>query len=189
MVSAAAANADPSSLPLEIERRFLVNKDLLAIVLRRDDPHDLLRQAYLCADPERVVRVRITEEVAREKLNGRPTDDGPSAEICVKGKKVGFSCPEVESAIHVADAERMMELRIGNAIVKRRYRIPEGSGSGLFWEVDIYEGDLAGLVTAEIELPEVTTEFRRPEWLGAEVSSDHRYSNLSLALNGLPVEA
>ena len=62
-------------------------------------------------------------------------------------------------------------------IEKTRYLIPQGE---LCWEVDVFEGDNAGLTVAEIELPSEDTSFARPEWLGEEVSGDLRYYNSSL---------
>ena len=38
----------------------------------------------------------------------------------------------------------------------------------------------AGLVVAEIELPEEDTPFTKPDWIGAEVSHDARYFNSNL---------
>ena len=37
-------------------------------------------------------------------------------------------------------------------------------------------------VVAEIELESEDEEFERPDWLGKEVSHDHRYSNSSLSV-------
>ena len=59
---------------------------------------------------------------------------------------------------------------------------------GLTAEVDDYAGDLAGLVTAEIEFPseEESAGFVARDWLGREVTGDERYANRSLALRGAP---
>ena len=59
-------------------------------------------------------------------------------------------------------------------------------GSGLEAEVDVYEGDLAGLVTAEVEFgfERQSRSFQPPAWLGEEVTGDRRYANQSLALEG-----
>jgi adenylate cyclase len=46
--------------------------------------------------------------------------------------------------------------------------------------VDVFEGDNAGLVVAEIELPSEEAGFEKPAWLGDEVSDDPRYYNVSL---------
>jgi CYTH domain-containing protein/CHAD domain-containing protein len=69
---------------------------------------------------------------------------------------------------------------------KTRYLVP--LGHGLEAEVDVYEGDLAGLVTAEVELgfERQSRDFQPPAWLGREVTGDRRYANQSLALEGMP---
>ena len=59
---------------------------------------------------------------------------------------------------------------------------------GLEIEVDVYAGDLEGLVVAEIEFPseEEARALEPPEWLGEEVTGDHRYLNETLATEGAP---
>jgi CYTH domain-containing protein len=59
---------------------------------------------------------------------------------------------------------------------------------GLKFEVDIYRGDLEGLMVAEIEFPseEEANAFDPPGWLGDEVTGDHRYLNETLATTGAP---
>ena len=42
-------------------------------------------------------------------------------------------------------------------------------------------GDNAPLVTAEIELPDEKTVVELPDWIGLEVTNDHRYKNNNLA--------
>jgi adenylate cyclase len=63
-------------------------------------------------------------------------------------------------------------------IEKTRYRIDVPPHT---WEVDVFEGDNAGLVVAEIELSDEQESFTRPEWLGAEVTEDPRYYNSELS--------
>jgi adenylate cyclase len=62
------------------------------------------------------------------------------------------------------------------------------AGDGLVLEVDVYEGDLAGLVVAEVEFPSeaAADAWRPPAWLGAEVTTDERYKNHRLAVDGVP---
>ena len=42
-------------------------------------------------------------------------------------------------------------------------------------------GANAPLVTAEIELPNEKTVVELPDWIGREVTDDHRYKNNNLA--------
>jgi adenylate cyclase len=65
-------------------------------------------------------------------------------------------------------------------ITKTRDRVDH---LGARFEVDVFEGENAGLVLAEIELDREDAPFARPDWLGDEVTSDPRYSNAHLALH------
>jgi adenylate cyclase len=55
--------------------------------------------------------------------------------------------------------------------------------NGLICEIDVFGGDLAGLVLAEVELPNEEAAFRLPEWLTIEreVTDDSAYTNSALA--------
>lgn len=70
-------------------------------------------------------------------------------------------------------------------LVKRRYpvRLPEGELG-----IDLFEGTLAGLETAEIELPDASAlaVFAPPVWLVRDVSTDPRYFGGALAQAGAP---
>ena len=56
------------------------------------------------------------------------------------------------------------------------------AGAHVF-EVDEFHADNEGLTVAEIELDSPEEEFRRPPWLGREVTGERRYYNSSLAGN------
>jgi adenylate cyclase len=55
-------------------------------------------------------------------------------------------------------------------------------------EIDVFEGELAGMITAEMEFDSeaVSDAFEPPDWLGIEVAGDERYANETLATRGLP---
>ena len=63
-------------------------------------------------------------------------------------------------------------------IEKVRHTIPR---QGLMWEVDVFSGDNAGLVIAEIELRHEHQHFAIPRWLGKEVTEQSGYYNRTLA--------
>ena len=85
---------------------------------------------------------------------------------------------EFEYEIPLTDGVVLLGLRESGLIEKLRYKLP---WHGLFWEIDVFQGENQGLVIAEIELPHEDKVFEKPEWLGREVTSDRRYSNASLA--------
>ncbi|MED5388989.1 MAG: CYTH domain-containing protein [Pseudomonadota bacterium] len=144
----------------EIERKFLVNTPGIVDSL----PGERLTQGYLSHDKNATVRIRIA---------------GEQAWLTIKGKTVGATRSEFEYPVPVADAQQMLHELCGAGVIdKTRYRLPQGP---LCWEIDVFHGDNAGLVVAEIELPDETTPFDRPDWLGDEVTGDPRYYNSALS--------
>lgn len=149
-------------MAVEIERKFLVNK---ARWVPQGEPVTI-RQGYLKASGQSVVRVRTK---------------GARGFLTVKGKTVGMSRLEFEYEIPVADANQMLDqLAEGPLIEKQRYLIPQGPH---LWEVDVFFGENADLMVAEIELQSETETFSKPDWVGEEVTEDVRYFNSNLALN------
>lgn len=147
---------------LEIERKFLVTGDgwkSAAHAVRH------LRQGYLAIDDSTNVRVRT---------------DGERAWLTIKAKGEGISRPEFEYEIPAAEAAPLLQLCRGRTVEKMRHLV---SIEGLTWEVDQFLGENAGLIMAELELDRPDQDFRRPEWVGEEVSADHRYHNASLAMH------
>jgi CYTH domain-containing protein len=102
--------------------------------------------------------------------------------------KSGAGRVRVEEEIEIeADRfERLWPLTEGLRIEKTRYEIP--AGDGLVIELDVYKGDLDGLVTAEVEFgsEEAADDYAAPDWLGSDVTDDPRYKNQRLARDGAP---
>lgn len=146
-------------MPLEIERKFLLSSDTW-----KKDVHQsyALRQGYLNSNPDRTVRVRIR---------------GERGFLTMKGRGNGISRPEFEYDIPYEEALALLTLCEQPIIEKTRHEVRVGEH---LWEVDVFEGENAGLVVAEIELSEEDEAFERPTWLGKEVSDDRRYFNSSL---------
>ncbi len=142
----------------EIERRFLVT----GTGYRSGGPGARLRQGYLSTDPQRVVRVRL---------------EGDTACLTIKGPAAGAARAEYEYAIPVADAVELLTLCELPLLEKTRYRV---ACAGLTWEVDEFHGRNQGLVVAEVELAAADQPVTLPDWVGAEITGDHRYANSSL---------
>jgi adenylate cyclase len=143
----------------EIERKFL----LRSIAWKAGATATRLTQGYLCVLPERTVRIRRA---------------GERGFVTIKGRGSGIGHPEFEYEIPLADAEEMLATLCQQPLIdKTRYELWH---AGHLWEIDEFHGDNAGLVLAEIELAAEDDEFVRPDWLGEEVTGDHRYSNASL---------
>lgn len=152
----------------EIERKFLVVDDSWRAVANSATP---LRQAYVSANGDRSVRVRIANE---EK-----------ARLTIKIGKAAMVRDEFEYDIPLADAEELITLCIGNVIEKVRYTVRFADH---LWEIDVFEGAHRGLVIAEVELKSETEDPQLPAWIGREVTGDRRYSNQALASERLKPE-
>ena len=148
-------------MALEIERKFRVTGESWKLRVARTRS---LRQAYLTKNGRLSVRVRI--------------DGNESATLTIKAARSGIERHEYEYAIPLADAEELFLHREGSIISKVRHIVPI---DGLNWEIDVFDGENAGLVIAEIELDRPDRSFERPDWLGDEVTGDRRYYNADLA--------
>lgn len=147
-------------MAFEIEHKFLVNSTIfrnLAVPVR-------YRQGYLITLPDKTIRVRIA---------------GNQGFITVKSRISDLMRKEYEYEIPLPDAEEMLnELCTGMIIEKYRYKI---LFEGFIWEVDEFSGDNAGLIVAEIEVSDENQIFRKPDWVGEEVTTDLRYLNSNLS--------
>lgn len=146
-------------MPLEIERKFLVNTEKWAPKVQGT----LLVQAYLSVDPNPTVRVRIA---------------GEKAFLTIKGRTKTISRPEFEYEVPIEEAQEMMKLAISFPVEKIRYEVMH---EGFLWEVDVFSGKNSGLVIAELELESENQAFPRPDWLSDEVSGDVKYYNSYLS--------
>ncbi len=150
-------------MPIEIERKFLVNRNLWGKIAKHQGIH--YRQGYLVAEAGKTIRVRVTD------LYGY---------ITIKGASTEMSRSEFEYKIPKGDAEELLNLFAVSELSKIRYKIEY---AGKLWEVDEFLGDNSGLLMAEIELTSEEEEFQLPEWIEAEVTGDKRYYNSYLSQN------
>lgn len=142
----------------EIERKFLLKDDSW----RGLGQGRHYRQGYLVTAQDRSVRVRTVDD---------------QGFITVKGATRGATRLEFEYPVPLADAEAMLKLCVGPIIEKTRYRIPF---EHKVWEVDEFEGDNRGLITAEVELHSEQEPVKIPSWIGKEVTDDPSYFNSNL---------
>lgn len=144
----------------EIERKFLVRNE----GWRQQAQEGMrMRQGYMSGSGHTSIRVRV---------------QGVQSFLNIKSATLGVSRREYEYPIPLRDAEEILDhLCEGPLIEKTRYLVEHEAHT---WEVDVFEGDNAGLVVAEIELDHEDESFARPDWLGEEVSHDPRYYNVCL---------
>jgi len=147
----------------ETERKFLVNKEAWEQCTNPGGEEYI--QGYLCTDGTKSIRVRIAEG---------------EGVLTIKGAARGISRDEFEYKIPVYEARELLKMVTGGIVEKTRFKIPLGHFT---WEVDVFRGSNSGLIIAEIELGGEDDEFIRPDWLGKEVTGDHRYQNSYLSLH------
>ena len=145
---------------IEIERKFLLRNDAWRA---EADDGTRMRQGYFAGPRRASIRVRV---------------EGESANLNIKSAELGIRRLEFEYPMPLAEAEEMLDSLCEKPLVeKTRYHVRH---AGAVWEVDVFTGENAGLVVAEIELSSEDADFEKPEWLGDEVSHDPRYYNVSL---------
>jgi adenylate cyclase len=150
---------------VEVERKFVVS-DLPNL---EGTDFDEIEQGYLAIGTDGEVRLRRK---------------GDWLALTAK-RGAGLSRHEAEIELDRERFDELWPLTEGRRLHKRRYVLPHGD---LKIELDVYEGDLEGLVVAEIEFDseEEARAFEPPGWLGEEVTGDHRYLNETIATVGAP---
>lgn len=149
----------------EIERKFLVS----ALPDLSEAVRATLRQGYVTS-PEDSVEVRLRQ----------------SDQACFLAVKSGEGVvrAERETALSAEDFMTLWPATEGQRVEKTRWtgRLDDT----LCYELDIYAGALAPLLTVEVEFgsEQEAAAFVPPEWFGVDVSTDKRFRNKSLALHG-----
>lgn len=164
---------------LEIEHKFLVvNEDWKS---QQAGPACRYTQGYLAFgdDTAPEIRVRLMTPVEDDSAMRR------EAVLTVKSKG-DLVRQEIETVIDADAAQELLSACQGAIITKVRHRVREANG--FQFEVDVYDGDLAGLVVAEIEVPSVDTAFdSQASFLGENITKNKAYKNAALARDGSPV--
>jgi len=146
-------------MALEIERKFLVDREYL---------------------PEMSQGVKIIQGYLSEKPSVRFRIMSGILQITVKNYLSGgvrFELKTPPQAITPEEQETLMQMAISPPIIKERYKI---GYNDLIWEIDVYQGENQGLITADVELPSLNYPVALPDWAAREITGDSRYSNLNL---------
>lgn len=153
----------------EIERKFLVENPPASTL---QSPSEEIDQGYIAADGEIEVRVRRK---------------GSGCFLAVK-KGHGEVREETELSVTEEQFQKLWPLTEGWRVRKRRHRIE--LDAGLIAEMDVYLGQLEGLLTVEVEFPSTSASrgFSPPDWFGQEVTGDVAFSNQQMALQGAPAK-
>lgn len=97
--------------------------------------------------------------------------------LTMKGKRLHASATELEWKINSLPSIQNLELL--PHVIKTRYI--KFSSDGLLWEIDEFEGSLAGLILAEVELESQDQVVEIPSWIGMELTGLGNWSNAALA--------
>jgi CYTH domain-containing protein len=152
---------------IEIERKFSIRSlpENLDSYL-----HEEIRQGYLV--------------IGADGSEARVRDRDGSYTLTVKSKG-NLVRGEYEIEIDSDAFGIMWPATNGRRVEKTRVSIPHGQS---IIELDIYYGELMGLVTAEVEFNSKgkAEEFQVPEWFGEDITYNSSYKNQALADEGYP---
>ena len=151
----------------EIERKFLVDGVPADVAWDDGEP---LRQGYLALDGDTEVRLRLR---------------GDGAAVLTLKRGGGRVRAEEELDVGAEQAARLWALTEGRRVEKLR-RHADVDGAAV--ELDVYGGDLDGLVLAEVEFADedAAEPWAPPPWVAREVTDDEAYKNRALAVAGRP---
>jgi adenylate cyclase len=152
---------------IEIERKFLIDHLPSSITGLRGA---VIRQGYIIAT-QGGDELRIRQKQTHYFLTVKSGE--------------GLSRTEIEIELSQDQFQQLWPHTKGRRVSKTRYTLPVGNHTA---ELDCFDGDLAGLVMAEVEFSSEneSRHFSPPDWFGAEVTQDRRYKNNHLAVCGIP---
>lgn len=98
--------------------------------------------------------------------------------LTLKGPRAGAIASEYEWEIQGEIANNIIQHSTYPLIEKNRF-LWKGDDD-LLWEIDEFEGNLAGLIIAEVELEDEGAELIIPNWAGMELTYLKGWSNAAL---------
>ena len=146
----------------EIERKFKVNVTQMSFI-EELIPKNII-QGYIHSSSSISTRIRVIDNIAC---------------LTIKGGESALERDEFEYEIPLSEANEMMTLFCPKLLKKKRYLFYQRD---LCWEIDVFEGNLQGLIIAEIELMDINTPIDLPDWIAEEVTEDPSYLNINLIL-------
>lgn len=137
------------------------------------------------ADAERILRL-TGDEFGKNWFARIRELDGTQHVLTIKGPSETLDAlarPEFEYSIGSKVGQALLPLCTPTHILKDRY--PEAFG-GHIWENDVFLGVHAPLIVHEVEIPTVTTDPARPDYVGREITGIKDYNNVRLAKTQKP---
>ncbi|MBR5267520.1 MAG: CYTH domain-containing protein [Lachnospiraceae bacterium] len=147
---------------MEIERKFFIEK---APEGYESYPFHMIEQAYLCTDP--VVRIRREDS---------------EYYLTYKGKGL-LAREEYNLPLTAESYAHLLTKADGKILTKKRFLIPVEDRPDLTIEFDVFEGQFAGLMLAEVEFAseEDAIAFQPPSWFTKDVTLSGEYQNSRLS--------
>ena len=151
---------------MEIEKKYLV-KYIPEELHKVEGSH--IDQYYVLIDGKAEARIRLKNKKGVVKHY-----------LTIKAGE-GLTRTEVEVEITKAQFDELARTT-NRKVFKTRIVTTE------CYELDIYHGQLDGLLTVEKEFRtiEEAERFTPPEWFGKDITEDKRYKNKNLATHGIP---
>ena len=146
---------------LERERRWLLTE----MPAQAKDPR-LIEDRYITGTRLRLRRVEADSQVVYKFCQKVRPDDGDPSTVAITN-------------IYLAEPEYERLCQLPASILRKTRRIWQ-VGRHTF-AIDKFHGDLAGLLLAEIELPDLAQGLPLPAPIGKEVTTDDRFSGGYLA--------
>ena len=155
---------------VEIERKFLVKKSDIKLDLKKYK-HSKIEQGFLYIKP--AIRVRKADNKYYFTIKTKPPKDVKAIDDLAR--------TEYEVEIPKKCYNYLCRFCVGRIIKKTRYFIPYKK---YIIELDVFRGDLKGLIYAEIEFKSVKSamSFKPPEWFYRDVTGIEKYKNTQLSI-------
>lgn len=152
---------------MEIEKKFLVKE--IPFELDRLEKEEI-EQGYLCIKPTVRIRKSNNDYFLNYKWKNKNIEDINAIHNI-----------EYEMPLTKENYEHLLSKVDDYMIIKTRYIVPLEDGHTV--ELDVFKGILEGLMFAEIEFKDDNdvSSFRKPEWLGEDITTDKFYDNTLLS--------
>ena len=152
---------------MEIEKKFLVKE--IPFELDKLEKEEI-EQGYLCIKPTVRIRKSNNEYFLNYKWKNKNIEDINAIHNI-----------EYEMPLTKENYEHLLSKVDDYMIIKTRYIVPLEDGHTV--ELDVFKGNLEGLMFAEIEFKDDNdvSSFIMPEWLGKDITTDKFYDNTLLS--------
>ena len=151
-------------MAVEIERKYLVTSDAWRSQVFRQET---IRQGYFNRPADSGDHASVRVRVA-----------GDAAYLNIKSAEAGEQRVEFDYEVPVPDAVEMLDRLCRRPLIeKTRHWVKQDE---LVFEIDVFHGENAGLIVAELELESPDQQVNLPEWIGKEVTQYYRYYNTAL---------